>query len=77
MQHVEDLYITRDKRICGGEPVLKGTRFPVLRLLAEIAENRRLSEVCEDHDLDLQAAKMALLTLRLDRLSERNDQRRI
>jgi len=31
-------YITRDARICGGQPVVKGTRVPIRTILATLAE---------------------------------------
>ncbi|RLC03565.1 MAG: hypothetical protein DRI57_28995 [Deltaproteobacteria bacterium] len=38
--------------IRGGIPVLRGTRMPISRILAEIAENSRISEIAEDYELD-------------------------
>ena len=35
-----------------GVPVLKGTRFTVAQLLAEIAEGRSVAEIAEDFDVD-------------------------
>ena len=34
------LYIVRDSSICGGEPVVKGTRDTVRTILARLAEGR-------------------------------------
>ena len=31
-------YIVRDPKICGGEPVIKGTRVTVRTILASLAE---------------------------------------
>lgn len=36
----------------GGVPVLRGTRFTVAQVLAEIAEGRSVAELAEDFDLD-------------------------
>lgn len=37
----------------GGIPLLKGTRFTVAQLFAEIAEGRSVVEIAEDFELDL------------------------
>ena len=44
----------------GGVPVLRGTRFTVAQLLAEIAEGRSVAELAEDFDLDLDLIKKCL-----------------
>ena len=36
---------------CGGVPVLRGTRFSLAQVLAEIAEGRSVSEMAEDFEL--------------------------
>jgi uncharacterized protein (DUF433 family) len=41
-----------DPDTLGGVMVIQGTRFPVARVFAEIADNLRLSEIAEDFDLD-------------------------
>ena len=42
----------------GGKLVLKGTRFPVSRLLAEISEGKySLREIANDYDLDYRRTK--------------------
>jgi uncharacterized protein (DUF433 family) len=40
-----------------GIPVLKGTRFTLAQILAEIAEGRSVTELAEDFDLDLELIK--------------------
>lgn len=40
-------------RKCGGKPVLKGTRFTLAQLLAEVADGRDLPTIAEDFDLNL------------------------
>lgn len=49
----------------GGAPVLKGTRFSVAQLLAEIAEGRGVAEIAADFDLDLELIKKLLEGLAL------------
>jgi len=41
-------YIIRDPQICGGEPVIKGTRVPIRTILASVAEGARIEEILED-----------------------------
>lgn len=41
-------YIVRDPKICGGEPVIKGTRVTVRTILASLAEGAGVKEILED-----------------------------
>ena len=41
-------YIIQDPQICGGEPVIKGTRVPIRTILASLAEGARIEEILED-----------------------------
>ena len=41
-------YITRDKKICGGEPVITGTRVTLRTILASLAEGANIEEILED-----------------------------
>ena len=41
-------YIVRDPNICGGEPVIKGTRVPIRTILASLAEGAGIPEIIED-----------------------------
>ena len=38
-------YITSDSGICGGEPVVTGTRIPVRTVLASLAEGMSIEEI--------------------------------
>lgn len=38
-------YIERNPKICGGEPVLKGTRVTLRTVLASLAEGTSISEI--------------------------------
>ena len=40
--------IQRDPRICGGTPVIKGTRVPVRTILASLAEGASIEDILED-----------------------------
>jgi uncharacterized protein (DUF433 family) len=41
-------YIMRDPKICGGEPVIKGTRVTVRTILASLSEGATMKEILED-----------------------------
>ena len=41
-------YIVRDPAICGGEPVIKGTRVTIRTVLASLAEGARNQDILED-----------------------------
>ena len=41
-------YIVRDPKVCGGEPVIKGTRVTLRTILASLAEGARIEEILED-----------------------------
>jgi uncharacterized protein (DUF433 family) len=41
-------YIVRDPQICGGEPVIKGTRVTLRTILASLAEGASVQEIIED-----------------------------
>jgi uncharacterized protein (DUF433 family) len=45
--------VARDAKTRRGTLVIRGTRFPVARVFAEISDDRRLSEIAEDFDLDI------------------------
>lgn len=52
--------IVRDKRICGGEPVFKGTRVTLRTVLASLADGDSAEEILADFPAlkaeDIQAA---------------------
>ncbi len=41
-------YITRDPEICGGEPVIKGTRVTLRTILASLAEGATEEQILGD-----------------------------
>lgn len=41
-------HIVRDPKVCGGEPVIKGTRVTVRTVLASLAEGAKAEEILED-----------------------------
>ena len=42
-------YITRNRAICGGEPVIKGTRIPLRTILASLAEGASTVSILENY----------------------------
>ncbi|GAG36836.1 unnamed protein product [marine sediment metagenome] len=45
--------VTIDPDIMHGRPVLKGTRFPVAQLIAELADGHSTSDIAEGCGLDI------------------------
>jgi len=45
--------VARDVRTRRGTLVIRGTRFPIARVFAEISDDLSLSEIAEDFDLDV------------------------
>ena len=41
-------HIVRDPKVCGGEPVIKGTRVTVRTVLASLAEGAKTEEILAD-----------------------------
>ena len=41
-------YIVRDHQICGGEPVIKGTRVTIRTILASLAEGATTEQILKD-----------------------------
>jgi uncharacterized protein (DUF433 family) len=41
-------FIVRDPQICGGQPVIKGTRVTLRTILASLAEGARIEEILDD-----------------------------
>ncbi|MDZ7288389.1 MAG: DUF433 domain-containing protein [candidate division KSB1 bacterium] len=41
-------FIIRDPQICGGQPVIKGTRVTLRTILASLAEGATIEEILED-----------------------------
>lgn len=47
MRNYQDRFM-RDPQICGGEPVIQGTRVPVRTILASLAEGDRTDDILKD-----------------------------
>ena len=48
MQTAPDNVIVRDPEICGGEPVIRGTRVTLRTILASLAEGAWMDEILAD-----------------------------
>jgi uncharacterized protein (DUF433 family) len=55
--------------IRGGVPVIKGSRIPIAKILAELGEDMTLSEIADDYNLNIQQVRMFIqgLAILLDR----------
>ena len=54
-------YLDRDPAICGGEPVVKGTRVTVRTILASLAEAMSVEEIVRDYPtLDVSAVRAVI-----------------
>jgi uncharacterized protein (DUF433 family) len=54
-------YIVRDPAICGGEPVVKGTRVTVRTVLASLAEGMSVAEIVKEFPtLDEEAVRAVI-----------------
>lgn len=47
-QRNQEQCFIRDPNICGGEPVIKGTRVTLRTVLASLAEGATIAEILED-----------------------------
>lgn len=54
-------YIVRDPKICGGEPVIKGTRVTIKTILASLAEGASVKEIAEDFPSLTEQAILAII----------------
>ncbi len=54
-------YIVRDPAICGGEPVVRGTRVTVRTVLASLAEGMSAAEILHDFPTLDEAALRAVI----------------
>jgi uncharacterized protein (DUF433 family) len=56
-----DEYIVRDATICGGEPVVKGTRVTVRTILASLAEGASTQDILDDFPTVTERAVRAVI----------------
>ena len=54
-------YIVRDPAICGGEPVVAGTRVPIRTVLASLAEGMTMNEILADFPSVTEEALRAII----------------
>lgn len=55
--------MTIDPNVCGGRPALRGTRFLITQLLAELAEGKDWRGIARDFELEESVVKGFLLDL--------------
>jgi uncharacterized protein (DUF433 family) len=54
-------HIVRDPAVCGGEPVVRGTRVTVRTVLASLAEGMTVAEILQDFPTLNEAAVKAVI----------------
>ncbi len=54
-------YIVRDPAVCGGEPIVKGTRVTVRTVLASVAEGLTVEEILREFPTLDEAAVRAII----------------
>lgn len=54
-------YIVRDPAVCGGEPVIKGTRVTIRTVLASLAEGLSVEEIVKEFPTLDEAAVRAII----------------
>lgn len=53
--------IVRDPQVCGGEPVIAGTRVTIRTILASLAEGARIGEILRDFPILTEEQVMAVI----------------
>jgi uncharacterized protein (DUF433 family) len=56
-----DRFIIRDPQICGGEPVIAGTRVTIRTILASLAEGAGIGEILRDFPALTEEQVMAVI----------------
>jgi uncharacterized protein (DUF433 family) len=56
-------HISRDKSICGGEPVIRGTRVTLRTVLASLAEGDNVDDILADFPTPTAEDVRAVVTL--------------
>lgn len=52
-----------NSEIMGGTPVLKGTRFPICKIFAELIGGMNLKEISEEYNLDLSQIELLMVEI--------------
>ena len=53
-------YIVRDPKVCGGEPVVRGTRVTLRTVMASLAEGSTIEEILADFPMLSEEAALAI-----------------
>lgn len=56
----EETLIIKDKKICGGVPIIKGTRIPVTLVLANIRDEVCFEDIMDDYHITLEDIRDSL-----------------
>ncbi len=54
-------FIIRDPQVCGGEPIIAGTRITLRTVLASLAEGAAISEILTDFPALMEEQVMAVI----------------
>ena len=52
--------VTADRKVQGGQPVIKGTRLPVTTILGQLAAGVNFEEICEQYGVTTEDIRAAL-----------------
>jgi len=63
-------FILRDPAICGGEPIIKGTRVTIRTILASLAEGATVADVVSDFPTLTDEAVWAVVAFAADSAQE-------
>ena len=53
--------IVRDPQVCGGQPVIRGTRVPLRTILASLAEGDGIADILRDFPTLMEAQVRAVI----------------
>jgi uncharacterized protein (DUF433 family) len=63
-------YIARNARVCGGQPVIKGTRVTLRTVLASLAQGDTIEEILEDFPTLTEPSVRAVIAFAADSAEE-------
>jgi uncharacterized protein (DUF433 family) len=63
-------FILRDPQVCGGEPVIAGTRVTIRTILASLAEGANIADILSDFPALTEEQVMAVIAFAADSAEE-------
>jgi len=60
--------IVKNSKICGGDPIIKGTRIPVALVLANIRDEVCFNDICQEYHITLEDLVKGNITAKNSRL---------